>query len=141
MSIISCDTKGKIEEIVVIGGGLMGSSTAWQLSKSKQNVLLIEQQDYIEYDIKDFDPTNELGVPNRDYSSESQKHYHEFIDACLNNKKCSAPFSYSSKLTETILLGVIAGRFPGEKLNWDKDNGLFKEKKANQFLKQNYRSF
>ena len=47
MSIISCDTKGKIEEIVVIGGGLMGSSTAWQLSKSKQNVLLIEQQDSI----------------------------------------------------------------------------------------------
>jgi predicted dehydrogenase len=79
--------------------------------------------------------------PARNYEKESLLHYHEFIDACLNNKKCTAPFSYSSKLTETILLGVIAGRFPGEKLNWDKDKGLFKEKKANQFLKQNYRSF
>ena len=79
--------------------------------------------------------------PARNYEKESLLHYHEFIDACLNNKKCSAPFSYSSKLTETILLGVIAGRFPGEKLNWDKDKGLFKEKKANQFLKQNSRSF
>ena len=79
--------------------------------------------------------------PARNYEKESLLHYHEFIDACLNNKKCTAPFSYSSKLTETILLGVIAGRFPGEKLNWDKDEGLFKEKKANQFLKQNSRSF
>ena len=79
--------------------------------------------------------------PARNYEKESLLHYYEFIDACLNNKKCTAPFSYSSKLTETILLGVIAGRFPGEKLNWDKDKGLFKEKKANQFLKQNSRSF
>ena len=46
-----------------------------------------------------------------------------------------------SKLTETILLGVIAGRFPGEKLNWDKNEGQFKEKKANLFLKLNNRLF
>jgi glycine/D-amino acid oxidase-like deaminating enzyme len=37
----------KIEEIVVIGGGLMGSSVAWQLAKRDQKVLLIEQQDSI----------------------------------------------------------------------------------------------
>ena len=79
--------------------------------------------------------------PARNYEKESLLHYHEFIDACLNKKECSAPFSYSSKLTETILLGVIAGRFPGEKLNWDKDKGQFKENKANLFLKQNIRSF
>ena len=79
--------------------------------------------------------------PARNYEKESLLHYHEFIDACLNKKECSAPFSYSSKLTETILLGVIAGRFPGEKLNWDKDKGQFEEKKANQFLKQNSRLF
>ena len=79
--------------------------------------------------------------PARDYEKESLLHYYEFIDACLNKKECSAPFSYSSKLTETILLGVVAGRFPGEKLNWDRDIGQFKEKKANQFLKQNIRLF
>ena len=45
---------------------------------------------------------------------ESLLHYHEFIDACLDKKTCSAPFSYSSKLTETILLGVIA------KVSWRK---------------------
>ena len=79
--------------------------------------------------------------PDRNYENESLLHYHEFIDACLNKKKCSAPFSYSSKLTETILLGVIAGRFPGKKLNWDKYTAQFKEKKANAFLKQNSRPF
>ena len=79
--------------------------------------------------------------PARNYEKESLLHYHEFIDACLNKKTCSAPFSYSSKLTETILLGVIAGRFPGEKLNWDKNEGQFKEKKANLFLKLNNRLF
>ena len=97
------------------------------------------------YEVVDASKFEENGLleknPARNYEKESLLHYHEFIDACLNNKKCTAPFSYSSKLTETILLGVIAGRFPGEKLNWDRDKGLFKEKKANQFLKQNSRSF
>ena len=47
MSIISCQTPEKIEDIVVIGGGLMGSSAAWQLSKNNKNILLIERQDSI----------------------------------------------------------------------------------------------
>jgi len=44
IGILSCQTTEKIEDIVVIGGGLMGSSTAWELSKYGENVLLIEQQ-------------------------------------------------------------------------------------------------
>ena len=47
LNIMSCQTSAKIEDIVVIGGGLMGSSTAWELSKYGENVLLIEQQDSI----------------------------------------------------------------------------------------------
>lgn len=47
LALISCQTSDKIEDIVVVGGGLMGSSTAWELSKYNQNVLLIEQQDSI----------------------------------------------------------------------------------------------
>jgi glycine/D-amino acid oxidase-like deaminating enzyme len=35
-----------IHPIVVVGGGLMGSSSAWQLSKSGTKVLLIEQQNF-----------------------------------------------------------------------------------------------
>ena len=44
---ISCQKSEMIEDIVVIGGGLMGSSTAWELSKYGQSVLLVEQQDSI----------------------------------------------------------------------------------------------
>ena len=82
-----------------------------------------------------------LGAPVRDYSSESKKHYHEFVDSCLGKGVCSAPFSYSSKLTETILLGVIAGRFPGKTLNWNKNKSQFSENEANEFIGGNYRSF
>ena len=45
IGLISCQNSAKIEDIVIIGGGLMGSSTGWELSKSGERVLLIEQQD------------------------------------------------------------------------------------------------
>ncbi|MBM4000748.1 MAG: Gfo/Idh/MocA family oxidoreductase [Planctomycetes bacterium] len=46
-------------------------------------------------------------------------HYHEWVDACLGNGKTSAGFSYAGPLTEALLLGVVANRFPGKTLNWD----------------------
>jgi len=44
---ISCESPANIHDIVIIGGGLMGSSTGWELSKNGEKVLLIEQQDSI----------------------------------------------------------------------------------------------
>ncbi|WP_242134458.1 Gfo/Idh/MocA family protein [Aestuariivivens marinum] len=84
---------------------------------------------------------NNLGEPIRNYDSEGPKHYHEFIDACLGKGNCSAPFSYASKLTETILLGVIAGRFPNQILHWDSEKARFTEEEANQYLEGRYRKF
>jgi hypothetical protein len=84
---------------------------------------------------------NNLGEPIRNYESEGPKHYHQFIDACLGKVTCSAPFSYASKLTETILLGVIAGRFPNQTLHWDSMNAKFAEEEANQYLEGEYRDF
>lgn len=50
-------------------------------------------------------------------------HYHDWIDACLAGKPSShADFDYASMLTETVLLGVLGNRFPGEKLEWDGKN-------------------
>ena len=45
--LISCENPKKIHDFIIIGGGLMGSSTGWELSKSGESVLLIEQQDSI----------------------------------------------------------------------------------------------
>lgn len=82
-----------------------------------------------------------LGEPIRNYASEGPKHYHQFIDACLGKDKCTAPFEYAARLTETILLGVIAGRFPNKTLHWDSENAKFAEEEANQYLQGEYRKF
>lgn len=98
---------------------------------------LIVDGKYKEIDVDKFG----LGGPVRDYMSESNKHYHQFVDACLGKDEVSAPFSYASRLTETILLGVIAGRFPNQTLHWDAENAKFKEEEANQYLGGIYREF
>jgi predicted dehydrogenase len=82
-----------------------------------------------------------LGEPVRNYESEGKKHYYQFVDACLGKAETSAPFSYAAKLTETILLGVIAGRFPNQTLHWDASSAKFAEEEANKYLEGEYRSF
>lgn len=82
-----------------------------------------------------------LGEPIRNYETEGPKHYHQFVDACLGKGETTAPFDYAARLTETILLGTIAGRFPGETLHWDAETARFKEDKANQYLAGDYRDF
>ncbi len=99
---------------------------------------LIVDGKYKEMDIAKFN----LGEPVREYETESPKHYHQFVDACLGKEvECTAPFSYAARLTETILLGVIAGRFPGQTLHWDNKTAKFKEEEANAFLDSEYRVF
>jgi len=98
---------------------------------------LIVDGSYKDIDISQF----KLSEPVREYSSEVHKHYHEFVDACLGKATCSAPFSYASRLTETILLGVIAGRFPNKTLHWDAKKAQFAEDDANQYLGGMYRKF
>jgi len=82
-----------------------------------------------------------LGEPIRNYASEGPKHYHQFVDACLGKGECTAPFEYAARLTETILLGVIAGRFPNQTLHWDAATAQFSEAEANQYLSGTYREF
>ena len=94
-----------------------------------------------QYDIPKYDSKGERGEVIRDYQLEGRKHYHQFIDACLGKDQCSAPFSYAARLTETILLGTIAGRFPNKKLNWDNKTAQFAETEANKYLDSPYRKF
>ncbi len=95
----------------------------------------------ISKEIEEIGEKHSLGEPIRNYESEGPKHYHQFIDACLGKDKCTAPFSYAARLTETILLGVIAGRFPNKTLHWDNEKASFSEEEANQYLSSIYREF
>ena len=68
-------------------------------------------------------------------------HYHQFVDACMGKDECSAPFSYAARLTEAILLGVIANRFPKKTLHWNNTAAQFDEAEANKLLDSKYRTF
>ena len=104
---------------------------------------LIEDGKYVDLSpqIEEVKKTGEIGGPTTDYGAESNKHYHQFVDTCLGKDTCTAPFSYAARLTETILLGVIAGRFPNKTLHWNSDTLRFDEDEANQFLDAKYRNF
>jgi predicted dehydrogenase len=119
------------------GAMFMGEKGRLYLPHFMKLPQLIVDGEYREMDIESFN----LGAPVRDYDSEGKKHYHQFVDACLGKAECSAPFSYAARLTETILLGVIAGQFPGQTLHWDAEKAQFSEAEANQFLAGEYREF
>lgn len=123
------------------GAMFVGEKGRLLLPHFMQPPKLIVNGTYQKIDIKHYDPNGDLGSELNDYERDAPKHYHQFIDACLGIDKVSAPFSYSARLTETILLGVIAGRFPNKTLHWDSKKAKFKESEANVFLKGVERSF
>jgi predicted dehydrogenase len=51
-------------------------------------------------------------LPNRD-------HYLHFVDACLGGEKTESHFTQTGPMTEAILLGTVAVRLPGQRLEWD----------------------
>jgi len=66
-------------------------------------------------------------------------HYEEWTDACRGEGKTSTPFSYAGPLTEAVLLGTIAGRFPGKRLAWDSAKLRFDDAAANALVRRQYR--
>ena len=68
-------------------------------------------------------------------------HYHEFVDAALGKGKTHAGFDYSGPMTESVLLGSVATRFPKETLEWDAAALSFKNvAAANQYVRRAYRA-
>jgi len=70
-------------------------------------------------------------------------HYFEFAEAVLGNGKTSAPFDYSGPLTEAVLLGPLATRFPNTTLQWNGEKAKFSgldSRAANEFLRRKYRA-
>ena len=75
---------------------------------------------------------------------EARDHYKDFIAAVRGEDvKPLADFhEYGGPLTETVLLGVMAGRFPGRKVEWDSTTARVTHiKEANPFLTRQHRNF
>ncbi len=67
-------------------------------------------------------------------------HYHDFVEAALGNVVAGSNFDFAGPLTEAVLLGNVANRFPGETLQWDAKNLKFTNfDAANALLQRNYR--
>jgi len=67
-------------------------------------------------------------------------HYHSFVEAALGNGVCGSNFAYAGPLTEAVLLGTIAHRFPGHTLEWNpRRMRITNLREANQYLHREYR--
>ncbi|MBT5903607.1 MAG: Gfo/Idh/MocA family oxidoreductase [Opitutaceae bacterium] len=69
-------------------------------------------------------------------------HHEQWVEACLGNGQTGSPFSYGGPLCEALQLGVVASRFPGEKLQWAPATmKITNLTAANRYLRRNYREF
>ena len=67
-------------------------------------------------------------------------HWHQWIEACRGTGTPTANFDYSGPLTEAILLGGIATRFPKKDLKWDTKKMVFtNHEKATHLVRREYR--
>ena len=65
-------------------------------------------------------------------------HYREFVEACLTKspEKCGSKLSYAAPLTEALLIGCVALRYPNQELAFNAKRMRFTNKReANVFLK------
>ena len=71
---------------------------------------------------------------------EKRGHYDSWREAIRTGKPACASFDFSAPLTETVLLGNIAVRFPNQKLAWNtKDLRFTNNDQANVFVRSEYR--
>ena len=71
----------------------------------------------------------------------NNNHYHQWVDACMGEGETSAPFSFGGPLTEALLLGVVANRFPDTKLMWNaEDMTVTNNDDATKLITREYRN-
>jgi predicted dehydrogenase len=70
----------------------------------------------------------------------SPGHYEEWVAACKGGPRTVSNFDYAGPLTEIVLLGVLALRVPGRRLEWDSHNLKVKNlPELSQFVQTEYR--
>ncbi|MDZ4288810.1 MAG: Gfo/Idh/MocA family oxidoreductase [Prosthecobacter sp.] len=85
---------------------------------------------------------SEASFPAEKYPKglKGQDHYFDWVDAILEGRKSCADFSHGGPLTETVLVGTLADRFPGQWLEWDRDAlQVTNVPAANALVKRAYR--
>lgn len=71
---------------------------------------------------------------------ENRNHYHHFVDGCLGGASTESHFAQTGPMTEAILLGTVAIRVPGQKLDWDAAHLKFpNHPEAERHLRRTYR--
>ena len=67
-------------------------------------------------------------------------HEMDWVRACKENKPASSNFDYSGPLSEMVLMGNLAVRFPYKRLLWDGLNmQITNDEAANAYVKREYR--
>ena len=70
-----------------------------------------------------------------------EDHWKQFVKAVLGEGKTGANFDYAGPLTESVLLGSVATRFPQQTLLWDAAGLKFTNvAEANAFVRRAYRA-
>ncbi len=70
-----------------------------------------------------------------------EDHWQQFVKAVLGEGKTGANFDYAGPLTESVLLGSVATRFPQQTLAWDATGLRFTNvAEANAFVRRTYRA-
>lgn len=68
-------------------------------------------------------------------------HWHDWVDAAIAGKKTTDGFDYAGPLSETVQLGNVAARLPGQKLEWDTVGmKVTNHEDANKLLTKSYRA-
>jgi predicted dehydrogenase len=71
---------------------------------------------------------------------EEVDHWHQFVEAVRGNGQTSANFDYAGPLTEAVLLGGVASRFPKVTLEWDAARLRFANvEEASRLIRRTYR--
>jgi predicted dehydrogenase len=88
--------------------------------------ILLPEADFRDYKMPAIEPLN---------------HYFQFVDAVLGKTKTTTSFDYSGPLTESVLLGPLATRFPKTTLEWNSAKLKFKNSpEATAHVRRQYRA-
>ena len=121
---IAPQIRGEFRELPLQGSIFIGTKGIMLLPHIAKPELFPEKK-YEDFQVSKLPPIN---------------HHTQFVEACIGKGKPTASFDYSGPLTEAVLLGSVAVRFPKTTLQWDAARCQFNNAaEANQYVRRAYR--